>query len=77
MAPGELEVRYRERRYVFPREDVVILPISNTSSENLAAWIADRMANLIQERFPQLDLSSLEVSVEETAGQRGVVAIEF
>src|SRR5262249_5272993 len=32
----EVEARYRDRRYVFPLGDVVLLPISNTTAEMLA-----------------------------------------
>src|SRR5689334_14435450 len=32
----EWEIRFREKRYVFPREDVVELPIENSTAELLA-----------------------------------------
>src|SRR6185503_18962367 len=32
-------VSYQNKRYVFPREDVVQLPVSNTTAERLAQWI--------------------------------------
>jgi 6-pyruvoyltetrahydropterin/6-carboxytetrahydropterin synthase len=68
----EIEVSYRERRYVVPREDVRLLPINNTSSENLAAWIGREFRALLLERFSEVDVRSLRVAVEETSGQRGV-----
>ena len=37
-AGDSVEVRYRERRYRAPRSDVIVLPINNTSSENLANY---------------------------------------
>lgn len=69
---GEIEVRYRERRYIAPREDVVVLPINNTSSENLATWVGRELHRLLVERFPDVVVNSLRVAVEETQGQRGV-----
>jgi 6-pyruvoyltetrahydropterin/6-carboxytetrahydropterin synthase len=36
---GVCEVRYLERYYAAPREDVIVLPINNTSSETLATCI--------------------------------------
>src|SRR6202048_759752 len=36
-------VRYREREWVFPREDCVLLPIENTTAELLAHYIGTRL----------------------------------
>ncbi|MCH8949745.1 MAG: 6-carboxytetrahydropterin synthase [Chloroflexi bacterium] len=32
------KIRYQERGYVFPKADVVALPISNSTAEQLARW---------------------------------------
>lgn len=72
LASGEIEILYQDRRYVAPREDVVVLPINNTSSENLATWIGRELLRLLGERFPDVAVNSLRVAVEETQGQRGV-----
>lgn len=69
---GEIEVRYRDRRYVAPREDVIVLPVNNTSAENMAAWVGRELRERLARRFPNADLRALRVAVEETAGQRGV-----
>lgn len=69
---GAIEVRYRERRYLAPRADVLVLPINNTSSENLAAWFARELLRRMQQRFPLLRVAALRLAVEETSGQRGV-----
>jgi 6-pyruvoyltetrahydropterin/6-carboxytetrahydropterin synthase len=76
LGDGQVEVRYRERRYRVPREDVIVLPINNTSSENLAAWVAGELQRLLAERFPEVDVTRLRVAVEETSGQRGVYRFE-
>ena len=61
-------VRYQHKTYVFPREDVVQLPIPNTTAEHLAAWIGDQLvAALDAEGASQL--TAIEVEVEETVGQ--------
>jgi 6-pyruvoyltetrahydropterin/6-carboxytetrahydropterin synthase len=71
--PGNsVEVRYRDRRYRAPREDVIVLPINNTSSENLATWFGRELLAELSRRFPDVRVSDLSVAVEETAGQRGV-----
>ncbi len=72
---GESEILYRERRYVIPSEEVIVLPISNTSAENLAGWIADTLLERFAARFPELRPEILVVGVEETAGQRGIVEV--
>jgi 6-pyruvoyltetrahydropterin/6-carboxytetrahydropterin synthase len=67
-----LEVLYRERRYVVPKLDALVLPINNTSTENLATWIGRRLRDLLPEEFGGLELRELRLAVEESPGQRGV-----
>lgn len=65
---GEVEVTTAESRYLFPRSDVVLLPVENTTSENLAAWLVDRLA----EALPWGEVTrptTLTVRVEECPGQ--------
>jgi 6-pyruvoyltetrahydropterin/6-carboxytetrahydropterin synthase len=69
---GIIEVRYLDRYYAAPREDVILLPINNTSSENLAAWFGRELRQRLQRHFPEAQLICLRLSVEETSGQRGV-----
>jgi 6-pyruvoyltetrahydropterin/6-carboxytetrahydropterin synthase len=71
-ADGVLEVRYQERYYAAPRADVIVLPINNTSSENLATWIGRELQRRLRKRFADLALYRLRLSVEETPGQSGV-----
>lgn len=71
-ADGVVEVRYRERYYAAPEEDVVILPLNNISTENLAAWLGRELRKLIEEAFPDVLVENLRLAVEETLGQRGV-----
>jgi 6-pyruvoyltetrahydropterin/6-carboxytetrahydropterin synthase len=73
---GIIEVRYRERYYAAPVADVLVLPINNTSAENLAALLAGELLGRLRERYPDLVVSSLRFSVEETAGQRGVYSFQ-
>lgn len=71
-ADGSVEVVYRDRRYAAPAEDVLVLPINNTSSENLAAWFGRELLAELARRFPDVQPTELEVAVEETRGQLGV-----
>ena len=75
-ADGIVEVRYKDRYYAAPSEDVLVLPINNTSSENLAAYFARELRRLLEERFEDLRVRSLRVAVEETSGQRGVYTVD-
>ena len=66
--PRSIHVRYREREWLFPREDCVLLPIENTTAELLARYIGQRLLEDLrrQDRFvPRV----LRVEVEENVGQ--------
>jgi 6-pyruvoyltetrahydropterin/6-carboxytetrahydropterin synthase len=73
---GVTEVRYRALFYAAPSEDVLVLPINNTSSENLAGWMARELRRRLAQRFVDVDITRLRVSVEETSGQAGVYTYE-
>ena len=63
-----VEVLYKERRYVFPKSDVVLLPIRNTTAEMLAHYLAGRVKEELQ-RAGAGRLGALAVEVEESFGQ--------
>lgn len=69
---GTSEVTYQERRYTAPTEELIVLPINNTSVENLASYLLDELVRRFGERFPEVPISELTVFVEETVGQRGI-----
>ena len=63
-----VSVRYRDRRWLFPREDCVLLPIENTTAELLARYIAQRLADdLLRHHGYRPEV--LRVEVEENIGQ--------
>jgi len=55
-------------RFVFPRSDVVLLPIVHSSAEELAAWVAGRLRVELQAAGAR-PWRRLEVTVAETPGQ--------
>jgi 6-pyruvoyltetrahydropterin/6-carboxytetrahydropterin synthase len=67
----EVEVTFEERRWIFPREDCVILPIENTTAERLAWWLADRLRERLA-TTGAANLTGLRVEVEENFGQWGI-----
>lgn len=69
---GVTEVRYQDQYYAAPSGDVIVLPINNTSSENLSTWIGRELQRRLLERFPELIIESMQLAVEETSGQRGL-----
>lgn len=66
-----LEICYRERRYLVPADEVLVLPIGNTSAENLAAWFGRTLRERMRAAWPKLDVASMSIGIEETPGQRG------
>ena len=73
---GIVEVRYRDRYYAAPAADVIVLPINNTSAENLSTHLGRDLRKRLDERFPDVVVERLQVGVEETSGQRGVYCFE-
>lgn len=62
----QVEVRFGRKFYSFPKDDTVLLPIVNISTEELAKMISDR---LIKQMAPLPYWTGLKVNVEETRGQ--------
>src|SRR5262249_7683333 len=66
--PRSIHVRYRDREWIFPRDDCVLLPIENTTAELLARYIAQRLVEDLG-RQHQYRPQVLRVEVEENVGQ--------
>ena len=63
-----VRVKYRDREWVFPRADCVLLPIENTTAELLARFIGQRLAETLKAEYgftPEV----LRIEVEENVGQ--------
>jgi 6-pyruvoyltetrahydropterin/6-carboxytetrahydropterin synthase len=66
-----VETRYENRRYVFPKQDVAVLPIRNTTAEMLASNFVDQLTSFLCAE-PEVDQNLIhwvEVEVEESHGQ--------
>ena len=66
-----VEVVYKDRRYVFPKPDVVLLPIPNTSVEMLARYLHGRLKAELHRVGGGGKIEVLAVEVEESFGQSG------
>jgi 6-pyruvoyltetrahydropterin/6-carboxytetrahydropterin synthase len=60
-----------ESFFSIPAQDVLLLPILNTSAERIAVYICDEIREKVKTRFG-FSFKSLEVEVEETPGQSAV-----
>src|SRR5438067_13764861 len=69
--PQGISVRYRDRHWLFPRGDCVLLPIENTTAELLARYIAHRLLADLQRQHAYRP-AVLRVEVEESPGQSAV-----
>ena len=75
-APGpggraETTVTFRDRRWVFPADECVLLPVANTTAEWIARWIGGELRGLLAARgLPAA--AALRVEVDECLGQSAV-----
>jgi 6-pyruvoyltetrahydropterin/6-carboxytetrahydropterin synthase len=59
------KVEFRDRIYAFPKKEVVLLPIVNTSTELLSCQLSDKLYPFLS----QYPIESYHIRVEETPGQ--------
>ncbi len=71
-----ISVRYKHRQFVFPREDVVLLPIPNTTAEMLARYLAGRALEELR-KLGASKLTAIEIEIEEAPGQSAVYREEL
>jgi 6-pyruvoyltetrahydropterin/6-carboxytetrahydropterin synthase len=62
----EIIVHPSKKRYVFPREDVMLLPIPSISAEDLCQYISSTISTQLEHRD---NIKSLTVRVDEGIGQ--------
>lgn len=67
----EVIARFGERRWVFPADECRLLPVPNTTAEQLARWIGERLLESLRAKGLAAP-AELSVSVDECDGQIGV-----
>jgi 6-pyruvoyltetrahydropterin/6-carboxytetrahydropterin synthase len=72
----ETTATFRDRRWVFPNEDCIILPVINTTAEQIARVIAERVIERTREKFGS-SLTAIEVAVDENCGQWGTCRLPW
>lgn len=66
---GEFEIIVDKKRYVFPASDVALLPIKNTTCEELSAYILATLLSIIECHLAGLDCHLIKVQVMEGPNQ--------
>ena len=69
------EVSYKKCHYLVPTEELIVLPINNSSAENFACWFATQLRQRLVEQFGRIRVKILRVAISETSGQSGVYTI--
>ena len=72
----ETTATFRDRRWVFPKEDCVILPVINTTAEEIARVIAERVIERTRDQFGDA-IRWIEVAIDENHGQWGVCRLPY
>ena len=67
----EVTVRFADRRWVFPAEECLILPVSNTTAEWIAEWIGRELLAALAAPGGRFE-GRLRVEVDECQGQSAV-----
>lgn len=65
---GSVSVEAGDRSYRFPESDVVLLPVDNTTSENLATHLLDRLVEELR-LDERTGLERVSLRLEELPGQ--------
>ncbi|MDI6716092.1 MAG: 6-carboxytetrahydropterin synthase [Actinomycetota bacterium] len=65
---GSVEVKFRDKRFVFPESDVLILPIKNCTAELLASYLCQKIKEDLDD-IGITNITSIKVGVEESPGQ--------
>jgi 6-pyruvoyltetrahydropterin/6-carboxytetrahydropterin synthase len=71
----EVEATFRDRRWVFPRCDCVLLNVPNTTSELLAHYVATRLAADLQARVGSRP-ETIRVEIDECFGNVAICELD-
>ncbi len=67
----EVTATFEDRRWVFPKDDCVLLDIHNTTAEKLAEHIANQLTDKLG-LGTKIPFTRLSVAVDENRGQWGI-----
>jgi 6-pyruvoyl tetrahydropterin synthase/QueD family protein len=75
-AAGSWTISFGERTYAFPKSDVYVLPIENTTAECISEWFAARLITALKVQGAT-HLTRVSVGIEEMPGQAGWYTVEM
>ena len=67
-ATRSVRLSFRDKEWVFPREDCVLLPIENTTAELLAKYLSAQLRDALRDSHRYLP-DAIRMEVEESFGQ--------
>ncbi len=70
------EIRFGGKRYLFPREDVIVLPIDNSTAERLAEYLCLALRKELA-AYNTANLQTIMVGVEEAPTQMAYYRVPF
>jgi len=70
------EIRFGTKRYLFPREDVIVLPIDNSTAERLAEYICLQLRKELA-TYNIANVQTIMVGVEEAPTQMAYYRAPF
>jgi 6-pyruvoyltetrahydropterin/6-carboxytetrahydropterin synthase len=68
---AEVTVRFKDRRWVFPADECVLLPVENTTAEWIARWIGTELLAALAAAGSPI-AGRLRIEVDECLGQSAV-----
>ena len=72
----EVIVQFEQKRWIFPEDNCMILPVANTTAELLAKFIAQELMKLDDPRL-QNAIDEILVAVDENEGQWGTYRVPW
>lgn len=64
----EVTARFQDKRWIFPKEDCVLLPVINTTAEEIASYFIDQLLQSLGDHLLP-ELTCLCVRIDENQGQ--------
>ena len=72
----EVTTTFEEKRWIFPSDNCVLLPLANTTAELMAKFIAFELISKTRSKFGQ-QISKIVVAVDENRGQWGIFETDW
>jgi 6-pyruvoyltetrahydropterin/6-carboxytetrahydropterin synthase len=59
---SEVEIQFKDNRYIFPKNNCVMLPIKQTTVESLSKYLANRIGEVLIKSYPNIHWIDVLVS---------------